>query len=196
MGHGPGKPDQLVRYEYRRKNKDILQMLPTPVRIVINIKVPFFQVFGRHDCRTGPENVRHRAKLHWNQLSLGHHVAGTIEKRCGGILCLADDVGIGRTDEFHAHLPPRRHQRLADHRVFDRVQLGAGHRFRFQQCSLGHRQILVMMVLSCESRTACQPVGRNKVEVGSSSKAGPATGSPTTRLARLVNRPLCQARSV
>lgn len=82
MGHGPGKTDQLARYEYRRKNKDILQMLAAPVRVVINIKVSLFQVLGRHDCRTGPENIRHRAELHGNQLGLGHHVAGTIEKGC------------------------------------------------------------------------------------------------------------------
>ena len=81
MGHGPGKPDQLVRYEYRRKNKDILQMLATPVRVVVNIKVSLFQVLGRHDCGTGSENIRHRAELHGNQFGLGHHVAVAVKQR-------------------------------------------------------------------------------------------------------------------
>ena len=195
MGHGPGKSDQLVRYEYRRENKDILQMLAAPVRVVINIKVPLFQVFRWHDGGTGPENVRHRAELHGNQFGLGYYIAVTVEKGGGSILRFADDVGIRRPDEFHAHLPTGRHQRLADYCVFDRIQRGAGHRLRFLGCTLGHTQTLVMTVLSYGSRTACQPVGRNKVEVGSSSKAGPVTGSPATRLARLVNRPLHQARS-
>ena len=82
MGHGPGKTDQLARYEYRRKNKDILQMLATPVRVVINIKVPLFQVLRRYDRGTGPENVRHRAELHGNQLGLGYYIAITVEKGC------------------------------------------------------------------------------------------------------------------
>ena len=133
-----GESDQFAVHEDRREDENVLEVLAAPVRIIVDVEIPFTQRIGGNHVCTGPENIGHRAQLHGNQFSLGDDPPVPVEQRCRGILGFAHNIGIRGTDQLDSHFFPRGHQRLTDHRMFDRVQRGTGQPFALDGIGIWH----------------------------------------------------------
>ena len=100
MGHSGAKSHQNAGMEYRRKQKDILQMLTALKGVVVDIKITFHQGIGGKQLGTGAEGGANGPQLHGDQFRLGHHVAVAVQQGRGTVIGLSDHRRIGRADQL------------------------------------------------------------------------------------------------
>ena len=120
--HGAGEGDDAAVDEDRREDEDVLQMLAAAVGVVVDVEIAGPKLAGWALVHAGPENLRHRAQMHGDQLGLGNDIAQRVEQRGGCVLRLAYDIRIGRADELGAHLASNRDQGLGDNGIVDGVE--------------------------------------------------------------------------
>ena len=143
--------------------------------IIVDVKVPFFELIDGDSLGASGEGRAHRAELHRDQFRLGDDIAVPVQERRRAVARLAHDRRIGRADEFCTHFARRRAERLADHGVIDGVKLHSS-------------LFLCIRRLLLASISAHQRGGSRTVEVDSSISAGPSSDVPGARLKRVTRR--------